>query len=228
MSQRTSGDRERADVERTRWFLKQILPHEPALRAWLAKRGTSVIDIDDVIQETYAVFASMERVDDIRNPAAYLFQVARSQVVRSIRRARVVPILAVEDLAELDCSDEAQTPERQAIGRDELRRLAETVARMPEKTREAFILRRIRGVSQREIAARMGISESTVEKHIARGIRILIECIEHTALCQPACDRSGMSAAACSAVNIYAVRLDVESLHGLPEKNRYMFILRAL
>lgn len=175
MLQQTDGDEERDDIGRTRWFLKQILPHEPALRAWLARRGTSIIDIDDIVQETYAVFASMERYDEIRDPPAYLFQVARSQVVRSIRKARVVPILAVGDLAEFDCSDETQTPERQAIGRDELRRLAETVASMPGKTREAFILRRIRGASQREIAQRMGISESTVEKHISRGIRILID-----------------------------------------------------
>lgn len=175
MSQQTGVDRGLDDAARTRWFLKHILPCEPALRGWLAKRGTPGVDIDDIIQETYAVFASMQRVDDIRNPRAYLFQVAHSQVVRSIRKARVVPIQAVEDLGGLDYADEAVTPEQQAIDRDELRRLAETIALMPGKTREAFILRRVRGVPQREIAARMGISESTVEKHIARGIRLLVQ-----------------------------------------------------
>lgn len=163
------------DAAKTRWFLKHILPHEPALRGWLARRGTYGSDIDDVIQETYAVFASMERVGNIRNPRAYLFQVAHSQMLRGIRRARVVSIQAMEDLGRLDHADEAVTPEQQAIERDELRRLAEIIALMPGKTREAFILRRVRGVPQREIAVRMGISESTVEKHIARGIRLLVE-----------------------------------------------------
>ncbi len=44
---------------------------------------------------------------------------------------------------------------------------------MPGQTREAFVLRRVRGLSQREIASQMGLSENTVEKHIVRGIRWL-------------------------------------------------------
>lgn len=172
MSQQTRADQVPDDAARTRWFLKHILPHEPALRGWLARRGRG-FDIDDVIQETYAVFASMARMDGIRNPRAYLFQVAHSQVLRSIRSARVVSIQALEELGGFDPADEGVGPEQQAIERDELRRLAESIALMPGKTREAFILRRVRGLPQREIAARMGISESTVEKHIARGLRLL-------------------------------------------------------
>lgn len=159
------------ETARTLWFLKQILPHEPALRAWLSRRVAGGIDVDDVIQESYAVFASMDRFREVRNPRAYLFQVAHSQVVRHIRRERVVSIMAVEDLGQLAPADPGQDPEQQAIGHDALRRLAEVIAAMPDKTREAFVLRRVRGLPQRAIAERMRISESTVEKHIARGIR---------------------------------------------------------
>lgn len=163
------------NADRTRWFLRHILPHEPALRRWLNGKRTAGLDVDDIIQEAYAVFASMEAFAEIRHPRAYLFQVAHSLVVRNVRRARIVPIVAVEDLAGFDVADEAASPERRAIGRDELRRLAETIAAMPDKTREAFTLRRIHGLSQREIALRMNLSENTVEKHIARGLRKLID-----------------------------------------------------
>jgi len=163
------------DTERTRWFLRRILPHEPALRAWLARNRPPGLDIDDIVQETYAVLASRECVDDIQHPRAYLFQVAHSLVVRNVRRARIVSIQAVEDLERFDHPDESGTPERHAIAREEFRRLAEAIATMPGQTRQAFVLRRIRGLPQREIAARMGLSENTVEKHIARGIRLLIE-----------------------------------------------------
>jgi RNA polymerase sigma factor (sigma-70 family) len=162
------------DVARARWFMHHILPHEPALRGWLSRRrAPAAFDVDDIVQESYAVLAERERVDDILNPRAYLFQVAHSLVVRNIRRARIVPILAVEDLGLLDPADEAATPEQSAIAHDDLRRLAEVIASMPGQTREAFVLRRIRGLSQREIASRMGLSENTVEKHIVRGIRWL-------------------------------------------------------
>ena len=170
------GDRDVAldDVERTRWFMHHILPHEAVLRGWLSRRrAPAAFDIDDIVQESYAVLAERERVDDILNPRAYLFQVAHSLVVRNIRRARIVPILAVEDLGLVDMADEAATPEQNALAHDDLRQLAEVIASMPPQTREAFVLRRIRGLSQREIASHMGLSENTVEKHIVRGIRWL-------------------------------------------------------
>jgi RNA polymerase sigma-70 factor (ECF subfamily) len=154
--------------------MHHILPHEAALKRWLSRRrAPAAFDIDDIVQESYALLAERERIDDILNPRAYLFQVAHSLVVRSIRRARIVSILAVEDLPALDLADEAATPEQSAIAHDDLRQLAEVIATMPGQTREAFVLRRVRGLSQREIASRMGLSENTVEKHIVRGIRWL-------------------------------------------------------
>ncbi len=153
--------------------MHHILPHEPALRGWLSRRRAPAFDVDDIVQESYAVLAERERLDDILNPRAYLFHVAHSLVIRNIRRARIVSILAVEDLGVVDFADDAATPEQSAIAHDDLRRLAEVIASMPGQTREAFVLRRIRGLSQREIASQMGLSENTVEKHIVRGIRWL-------------------------------------------------------
>lgn len=178
MSDRSVAGDERANTRdehaRTRWFLQHILPHEPALRGWLAhRRAQAAFDIDDIVQESYAALAERARVDDILNPRAYLFQVAHSLLVRNIRRARIVTILAVEDLGQIDFADEAATPEQQAMVTDDLRRLAEVIAGMPGQTREAFVLRRVHDLPQREIAERMGLSESTVEKHIVRGIRWL-------------------------------------------------------
>lgn len=163
------------DEEKTRWFMQHILLHEPALRAWLGRRPSAGIDVDDVIQEAYAVLGAVERVALIRNPRAYLFQVARSIVVRHIRRSRVVSIQAAGDLEGFDPADDAASAEQSAIDRDELRRLAEAVAAMPPQMREAFVLRRVHDLPQREIAKRMRISESTVEKHIGKGVKFLIE-----------------------------------------------------
>lgn len=160
--------------EKTRWFLHHVLPHEPGLRAWLGRKRHAGIDIDDVVQETYTVLAARESMEDIRNPRAYLFQVAHSIVLRHIRRATVISIQAVEDMEGFDPADIACL-EQTLIERDELRRLAAAIAAMPGQTRHAFVLRRVHGHSQREIAQRMRLSESTVEKHIARGVRLLID-----------------------------------------------------
>lgn len=164
-----------ADRERQRWFLRNILPHEPALRGWLSRAAPQGVEPEDVIQEAYTILAELENVEAILYPRAYLFQVARSVITRHVRRARIVDIHAVEDLERLEHPDEAASPERRAIDRDELRQLAHAIAAMPPKTREAFVLRRVNGLPQREIAARMRISENTVETHISRGVLFLID-----------------------------------------------------
>ena len=164
-----------ADRERTRWFLRNVLPHEAALRGWLSRAAPPGIDADDIIQESYTILAELETVDAIRHPRAYLFQVARSVIMRHVRRARIVPIHTVDDLERLEQAENAASPEQYAIDRDELRQLAHAIAAMPLKTREAFVLRRVRDMPQREIAARMRISENTVETHISRGILFLMD-----------------------------------------------------
>ncbi|MCI4592687.1 sigma-70 family RNA polymerase sigma factor [Sphingobium sp. BYY-5] len=163
------------DRERARWLLRTILPHEPALRRWLVRNPLAGMEPDDIIQESYTILAELERIDTIRYPRAYLFQVARSVITRHVRRARIVPIQVVDNLDRLDQPDDAASPEQCAIDRDELHQLARAIAAMPLKTREAFVLRRVEGLPQRAIAAQMGISENTVETHISRGIRFLID-----------------------------------------------------
>src|SRR3546814_21119506 len=85
------------DRERTRWFFRSILPHEPALRAWRGRCMVPGIDPDDIIQESYAILAGLDRVDSIQHPRAYLFQIARSQITRHVRRARIVSLNRSEE-----------------------------------------------------------------------------------------------------------------------------------
>ena len=58
-----------------------------------------------------------------------------------------------------------------------IRRLAELIDDLPPKCREAFVLRKVRGLSQREVAAAMSLSENTVEKHIGKALAALCRVI---------------------------------------------------
>ena len=165
----------KVSLERARWFDQNILGHEAGLRAWLRRRRLDPRDIDDVIQEAYSILASRERLDDLTHPKAYLFRIAHSLVLRDARRARIVPFEPIEDMENFNEVHDPFSPERIAIGREEMRRLSTAIQAMPARVRDAFVLRRVHGFSQREIAERMEISESTVEKHIAKGLALLIE-----------------------------------------------------
>lgn len=160
--------------QRARWLASEILPHERSLRSWLGWRASSV-DPDDIVQEAYAVLASLPSVDHIRRPKNYLFQTARSIVLQQARRDRIVSFQvfgATQDPVAQDAS-----PEAASVLRDELRKADQLLAKMPDRVREAFLLRRVEGLSQREIAARMAVSENTVEKHIGKALKLLMQSL---------------------------------------------------
>lgn len=162
-----------SSTERALWLARYVLPHEPALRAWLQRKRVPGLEIDDIVQETYTRLSTVQSVADIRDPKTYMFQAAHSIIVSHVRRSRIVPILAVGSLEAFDLISEAPSVEAQASDHQQLQRLAEAIATLPGKIRDVFILRRIHDMPQREVAQRLGLSESTVEKHLSKGLRLL-------------------------------------------------------
>lgn len=132
------------------------------------------IDVDDIIQEMYARIASIASTDDIRDPRQYATQTAFSILANQFRRARIVPIAAMANLDELGISAPDVSADAVLEFRDELRELEKTLTELPERCRRAFLLRRVDGLSQKEVAARLSISEKTVEKYMAQAVRLLI------------------------------------------------------
>jgi RNA polymerase sigma-70 factor (ECF subfamily) len=155
--------------ERTAWISRHILPHEPALRAWLRRRLNRELEIDDVVQETYAVLAGLPDVEHIRAPRAYAFQTALSVLLQQAQGA---------NLPRMDMAGDTGEPplEGHAAAHQGLPRMRDLV--MSPRQREAFALRKVQGLSQREIAQRMGIAEATVEEHLGQALRVLMTALK--------------------------------------------------
>src|SRR5690606_14968612 len=109
-------------------------------------------------------------VSGISNVRNYLFQTAYSVLMTHVRRSKIVSFQTVSDLDQLGARAQDCSPEEQVIDRDELQKLAEAIAGLPGKIREVFILRRVNGLSQKDVAQKLRLSESTVEKHMSRSI----------------------------------------------------------
>jgi len=164
--------------ERAAWLGRHIFPHEAALRQWLSRGPIGVgIEIDDVVQETYAILAAMDGVDHIRTPRTYLFEVAKSVVRQAFRRSRVVTIDSLTSAEILSVPEDAPSPESVVADRQELDRVSASIAALPARCRDVFTLRKLQGFSQREVAAHLGITESTVEKHMAKALTMLAHAI---------------------------------------------------
>src|SRR4051812_27826988 len=78
--------------ERGRWLARNLLPHEPMLRARLCRTQIYGLEVDDIIQEVYARIVSQPSLEAIRYPRQYAIQTANAIVIDHIRRLRVVPI----------------------------------------------------------------------------------------------------------------------------------------
>ena len=165
---------EHADPDRAAWLARHVLPHESSLRAWLRHRRHLRLDPDDLIQESYAILAALHSVEHIAYPKAYMLQTIKSLILRDLRRAKIVSIQAVDDLDALGALADEPSPERQVSDRQELQRLLDAVEALPRQCRRVFKLRKFEGASQREIAVRLGLSEKTVEKHMARAVHRLV------------------------------------------------------
>jgi RNA polymerase sigma-70 factor (ECF subfamily) len=170
------------EAARLRWIASQILPYEGEVRGWLVAHAASLnrSDVDDIIQEAYSRLWTAN-LTSITNPRAYLYSVIRNLVAERARRARVVPLERMGEIEALRIISEDPGPERSVSARQELARLMKLIARLPTQCRRAFELRTFDGLSQREIASTMGISEKTVEKHLAKALVRVMSGMEDSA-----------------------------------------------
>jgi RNA polymerase sigma-70 factor (ECF subfamily) len=152
-----------------------VLRHEPALRSWLARRPVAGLEIDDIVQETYTRLSLAASLDDVENPRGYLFRTAWSVVVSHVRRSRIVQFHSFAQFDSEAFLDDDPDPETIVSDRDELYRLGEAIAALPSGEREVFVLRRVQGLSQHEVAEQLRLSENTIEKRMGRAIRRLAE-----------------------------------------------------
>jgi RNA polymerase sigma-70 factor (ECF subfamily) len=157
------------------WFVREVLVHEQALMRFLRRNWRDRDEVPDLRQEVYArVYeAAIRRTPD--SPKSFLFATARNLLVDRVRHQRIVPITAVGDIEQLHVMEDELEPSRWLGGREALARLARALDRLPDRCREVVWLRRIEDLPQKEIARRLGISEKTVEKHIAKGSRLLAD-----------------------------------------------------
>lgn len=147
-----------------------VARYEGPLRSYFSKRVDRREDIDDLVQELLSRLWSSDSQCTIANPDGYIFQAAANLLKERYRKAGTRD-RAIAQFPIFQSSSEEITPERILQGKDELRLLEQALAELPPRTRTVFLLHRFEGFKYREIAERIGVSVSAVEKHIATAAR---------------------------------------------------------
>ena len=157
------------DADTARWFAKEVQPHESTLRGYLHRVATWG-DIDDLVQETYVRILRVRAHGEVRSPRGLLFATARNAARDLFRRRAVAQTSSV---AEVDCSqiiEEAPDSAEAAGRRQETELLAAAIQDLPERCRAVLLLRKFEHLPHREIAARLGIAEHTVEVQLNKAL----------------------------------------------------------
>lgn len=158
-------------VDQARWFAQEVHSHDGQLKAYLHGAFPAVRDVDDVVQESYLRIWRRQAVRPVESVKGFLFTVARHLALDLLRRERRTPIDGVTDLSALSVTEDQPDSAAAACLKEETEVLLAAIAALPARTREVYMLRKFEGLSQKEIAVRLGLSENTVEVQIARANR---------------------------------------------------------
>ncbi|MBX7483348.1 RNA polymerase sigma factor [Qipengyuania qiaonensis] len=155
------------------WFADQVFVYRAKHRAYALRLTRDGDEAEDLVQEAYARLFRLSNWAEIANPNAFTLRIIHNEAVERFRKAQVVQLDRSLSLQALEPVDEQPLPDRVAIARQDLNRMAGYLERLPPRCREAVCLRKIDNLSPREVAAKMDISVSTLEKHLSKGLRLL-------------------------------------------------------
>lgn len=134
---------------------------------------------EDLVQDIYVKIAGLP-IEDIGNPAAYLYRLGTNLMLDRIKQQKrserrdadwrdtETMTAGGEDIAQAPPADEA------LAARQRLDQIIETVSQLPPQVKEAFRLHKLEGLTHAETAKAMGISRSSVEKHIMASLKRII------------------------------------------------------
>lgn len=151
-------------------LLGLVAVHYEELMRRLTRRLGNAHAAADVAQETYLRLEGLAAVPELRNGRAFLFRIADNLAIDHQRgqAARGRRFAAIDDYDHQPSAE--PDPETALVHKQRLRSLALAVDELPPKCREVFLLHKIDGLSYGEIAGRLGISRSGVEKHMMKAL----------------------------------------------------------
>ncbi|MDM4766646.1 sigma-70 family RNA polymerase sigma factor [Pelomonas sp. SE-A7] len=176
------------------WFVREVLPLEGVIERYLRSNWRNADEIADLRQEVYTRVFDACTTFRPESTQAFVLTTARNLLIDQARRAQVVSFESYAEIDSLPQPVDELGPERHAAGRSALRFLQSALEKLPERCRMVVQLRKIDEMSQREVAARMGITEDTVERQVSKGVRALADAM--AAVGQEVGGRAGARASA--------------------------------
>jgi RNA polymerase sigma-70 factor (ECF subfamily) len=161
-----------ANPESDAWFTAEVQTHATDLAAWLRRRFPALTDPENLVQDSLArVWQVRQARGEVAAPRALLFTTARNLALDELRRRQIVTFEPITEMDDLPVYEDGPSAADTAATNQELEFLTQAIQSLPDRCRQVLTLRKIYGMSQKEIAAELGIAEHTVEVQVANGMR---------------------------------------------------------
>ncbi len=141
------------------------------LRRYLARLLGNATEAQDIAHDAYLRVQPAVKKRTAKNPEALLYTTARRLAINRLKRRSIAPIASTPP--SVDAISTTPGVVQQVMARQELAQLEAAIAQLPEGCRAVLLLRKIELLSHQEIAEKLGITVSTVEKQHARALRLL-------------------------------------------------------
>ncbi len=167
-----------------------------ALRSTLARAVSRLVppkEVEDIVQETYVRVCQVEAPEQIQFPRSFMLRTAQNLALDHLIRAETRLNVSMDDELDLEVAGyttRADDTFDRVAANQEFGFFCEAVRQLPQQCRKAFVLKKVYGYSQKEIALSLDISENTVEKHIATGIK---RCAQYMASLKQGGDQALMT-----------------------------------
>jgi RNA polymerase sigma-70 factor (ECF subfamily) len=158
---------------------RPFLAHRRELHAYLTAKLRDCEMAADLTQETFLRFAEQGGSAAILHNRAYLYRTAHNLAVDQVRRGerRRTDSVTHDDMANIP--EDRPSVEDVIDARERLDRLRTAIQMLPKRTRQVFVLHRVEGLTYAEVAERLGISESSVQKHLAKALHHVMQRVKH-------------------------------------------------
>lgn len=141
--------------------------HALALRRY-ARRRVGRQDCEDMVQETYLRLLQDAKIGELDSPRAYLFRVASNLAIDARRKISLETRFADEAARLFDPATDRPNPHAAMDNFVRLQKFRASLDALAPICREIFLLNSMDGLNAAEIAARVGVSTRTVERHLVK------------------------------------------------------------
>lgn len=145
------------------------------LRRVLRRRGRTHEEAEDLIQEAFLKMQEYcERGGQVRQPEGFLMRTVL-HLAANARRDAHRDLYCEQQIEDLTLIDASPTPDEVLACDQCLERMQDALDAVSRRTRDIFFMHRLDGLSYAQIAERIGVSVSAIEKHIASALASLAQ-----------------------------------------------------